>query len=464
MKPLLALFGAAQVVLGLLLWITPGFFFDEIGPYGVRNDHYLGDLATWYLALGALALVAVRRVAWRLPVLALAFIQYALHSVNHLIDVGDAHPKLARPRQPRLARDHLRAARLDDQRARGLRRGEGVPCRGGGRDRAPARPVAGRRRTRGDRHDALARARRDDPRRGCARPRSSTRSTRTPCAPRWNEAAPEVVIHQLTSLPERFNPREAPRLRRHKPHPQRGHTQPPGRSPGGRRAPLRLPERRVRLRARRPARGQGRGGAARAGCSRAVRRGRARGRRDGALRAGCRRARGAGAALRLVLRAGHLLRRGRQHRRGPPKAPLPGRRQRRRAVVVRPRRRRCRRHRDRGRAGAPPASTTWSTTSPPPCATGCPPMPMRSARPRHGGSRSGWHDCSRARLRRWPMCCPPPRTPRPSASSAGSRAGAPGGTASARRRASRTARPRSRRTRRRRRPARCRSPPRPSAA
>lgn len=97
MKPLLALFGAAQVVLGLLLWITPGFFFDEIGPYGVRNDHYLGDLATWYLALGALALVAVRRVAWRLPVLALAFIQYALHSVNHLIDVGDAHPKWLGP-------------------------------------------------------------------------------------------------------------------------------------------------------------------------------------------------------------------------------------------------------------------------------------------------------------------------------------------------------------------------------
>ena len=63
MKPLLALFGAVQVVLGLLLWITPGFFFDEIGPYGVRNDHYLGDLATWYLALGAVTLVAVRACA-----------------------------------------------------------------------------------------------------------------------------------------------------------------------------------------------------------------------------------------------------------------------------------------------------------------------------------------------------------------------------------------------------------------
>jgi hypothetical protein len=97
MKALLALFGAVQVVLGLLLWITPGFFFDEIGPYGVRNDHYMGDLATWYLALGAVTLLAVRRASWRVPVLALAFIQYALHSVNHLIDVNDAHPKWLGP-------------------------------------------------------------------------------------------------------------------------------------------------------------------------------------------------------------------------------------------------------------------------------------------------------------------------------------------------------------------------------
>jgi hypothetical protein len=92
MKTLLAVFAAAQLALGLLLWLTPGFFFDEIGPYGARNDHYMGDLATWYLALGAAALVAVRRPGWRLPVLAVAFVQYALHSLNHLIDIGDADP------------------------------------------------------------------------------------------------------------------------------------------------------------------------------------------------------------------------------------------------------------------------------------------------------------------------------------------------------------------------------------
>jgi hypothetical protein len=97
MKVLLVAFAAGQLVLGLLLWLTPGFFHDEIGPYGARNDHYMGDLATWYLALGAVLLVAIRRPSWRLPALAFAFIQYALHSVNHLIDVSEADPSWLGP-------------------------------------------------------------------------------------------------------------------------------------------------------------------------------------------------------------------------------------------------------------------------------------------------------------------------------------------------------------------------------
>jgi hypothetical protein len=97
MRALLIAFAAGQLILGALLWLAPGFFHDEIGPYGARNDHYMADLATWYLALGAAALVAVRRTGWRVPVLALAFAQYALHSLNHLIDVGEADPEWLGP-------------------------------------------------------------------------------------------------------------------------------------------------------------------------------------------------------------------------------------------------------------------------------------------------------------------------------------------------------------------------------
>src|SRR5215216_3549283 len=97
MRPLLIVFAAGQLVLGLLLWLTPGFFYDEIGPYGLRNDHYMADVATFYLALGAVALVAVPRERWRVPVLAFAVIQYALHSLNHLIDIGESEPSWLGP-------------------------------------------------------------------------------------------------------------------------------------------------------------------------------------------------------------------------------------------------------------------------------------------------------------------------------------------------------------------------------
>jgi hypothetical protein len=92
LPPLLLLFAVIQLLLGLGLWITPGTFFEEIGPYGTRNDHYMGDLATFYLALGAASLVAVVRAGWRVPVLAIALVQYVLHSLNHLIDIGEADP------------------------------------------------------------------------------------------------------------------------------------------------------------------------------------------------------------------------------------------------------------------------------------------------------------------------------------------------------------------------------------
>jgi hypothetical protein len=92
MKPALVAFAAVQLLTGAGLWLTPGFFHDEIGPFGPRNDHYMGDLATWYLALGILVLVAVRRPRWRVPVLTLAVVQNGLHAVNHLLDIGEAQP------------------------------------------------------------------------------------------------------------------------------------------------------------------------------------------------------------------------------------------------------------------------------------------------------------------------------------------------------------------------------------
>jgi len=94
---LLLIFGVGQVALGLLMVAAPGTFFEEVGPYAPRNDHYIRDLSTFYLALGGAAVVAWRRPSWRTPVLALALIQYTLHAVNHLVDVGEANPERLGP-------------------------------------------------------------------------------------------------------------------------------------------------------------------------------------------------------------------------------------------------------------------------------------------------------------------------------------------------------------------------------
>src|SRR4051794_36276446 len=84
--------GLAQIGLGLWMAAAPRSFFDAIGGFGAYNEHYLRDVSTFYLALGIALVVAWRRPAWRVPVLWVALLQYAFHVVNHLVDVGDAHP------------------------------------------------------------------------------------------------------------------------------------------------------------------------------------------------------------------------------------------------------------------------------------------------------------------------------------------------------------------------------------
>lgn len=88
---LLAL-GLYQLALGLFMVLAPGTFFMDLGPFGARNDHYIRDNATWELALAVGALAAVAWRSWRVPVLAIATVHFALHAINHLVDVDEATP------------------------------------------------------------------------------------------------------------------------------------------------------------------------------------------------------------------------------------------------------------------------------------------------------------------------------------------------------------------------------------
>ena len=97
LRPLLVVQGVFHVALGGFMAVAPGTFYDGIGPFGPRNEHYVRDVSTFYLALGAVLLISVRRPSWRAPVLAFAAIEYALHALNHLVDVGEADPSWLGP-------------------------------------------------------------------------------------------------------------------------------------------------------------------------------------------------------------------------------------------------------------------------------------------------------------------------------------------------------------------------------
>jgi uncharacterized protein YjeT (DUF2065 family) len=92
LRSIVMVLAVGQLGLGLFMALAPGAFFDAIADFGTRNDHYLRDVSTFYLAFGVVLLVAVGRPSWRAPALAFGALQYGLHALNHLIDVSKADP------------------------------------------------------------------------------------------------------------------------------------------------------------------------------------------------------------------------------------------------------------------------------------------------------------------------------------------------------------------------------------
>jgi hypothetical protein len=86
-----------QLLIGLSLAAAPGRFYDAIANFGARSDHTLRDVASYYLASAVALAIAARRPSWRAPVLAVVGLQYVLHALNHVLDVGDADPSWVGP-------------------------------------------------------------------------------------------------------------------------------------------------------------------------------------------------------------------------------------------------------------------------------------------------------------------------------------------------------------------------------
>ncbi len=86
----LTIVGLTQLATGTLALVAPGAFYDAFAGYPPQNDHFIMDLGSWQVALGAIALFGARRPAWRVPLLGFLALQYTLHTIPHILHVDDA--------------------------------------------------------------------------------------------------------------------------------------------------------------------------------------------------------------------------------------------------------------------------------------------------------------------------------------------------------------------------------------
>ena len=84
--------GVTQLATGALALIAPGAFYDLFAGYPPENEHFVMDLGSWQIALGAIALYGARRADWSLTLLGFLAVQYVLHTIPHVLHAGDSDP------------------------------------------------------------------------------------------------------------------------------------------------------------------------------------------------------------------------------------------------------------------------------------------------------------------------------------------------------------------------------------
>jgi hypothetical protein len=90
-------FGVAHFVFAISGVVIPVIYYDTMANFGLRNDFFVRAVSFLDLALGVGALVSIRRVSWRLPVLTIGTIHWSLHGLSHYIDVDRAEPAWTGP-------------------------------------------------------------------------------------------------------------------------------------------------------------------------------------------------------------------------------------------------------------------------------------------------------------------------------------------------------------------------------
>jgi len=89
----IAVFAVVYLAEALFMAVSPHAFYKSIGGFDSYNPHYLRDVASFSAALGVGLAVSLGRPSWKVPMLAVATLQYGLHSINHLFDIDAANPR-----------------------------------------------------------------------------------------------------------------------------------------------------------------------------------------------------------------------------------------------------------------------------------------------------------------------------------------------------------------------------------
>jgi hypothetical protein len=89
----ICLLGAIFTGLGAWAGVDSASFTRVLADFGPENDHLVHDFGAGSVAVGVGLLLAVRRIAWRSPVLLIATVWNGLHAVSHLADIGKAESR-----------------------------------------------------------------------------------------------------------------------------------------------------------------------------------------------------------------------------------------------------------------------------------------------------------------------------------------------------------------------------------
>ena len=89
-RAVLLVVGVSQLAVGVLAFFAPGAFYDLVAAYPPENHHFLKDIGSWNVALGAIAIYGAGRPDWQVPLLGFLALQYGLHTISHIVDLNDA--------------------------------------------------------------------------------------------------------------------------------------------------------------------------------------------------------------------------------------------------------------------------------------------------------------------------------------------------------------------------------------